>query len=123
MKQLTWNELKSGLWPAEYFFELEKECHSEHKAPGVACLFCCQLLHQANFPSVLEMCLFELPFPQSPPPHQKTLGIAEFWNRLYFERYFNFGTWYGAQALRSPGFLGPHSCSQNRLWAPDYETR
>ena len=66
MKQLTWNELKSGLWPAKYFFELEKECHSEHKAPG---------------------------------------------------------TWYGAQALRSPGFLGPHSCSQNRFWAPDYETR
>ena len=59
--------------------QLEKERHSKHKAPGITCLFCSQLLHQENFLSVPEMCLFELPFPQTP------LGIARFSNRPNFE--------------------------------------
>ena len=108
MKELTWNELKSGLWKNS-FLNLKKECHSEYKAPGITCLFCSQLLHQANFLSVLEMCLFELPFLQSPQtPH----GISEFWNRLNFERHSK-STCYGAKTFRSTDFLGPDNWSIN----------
>ena len=103
---------------AKYFFELEKECHGEHKAPGVACLFCCQLLHQASFRSVLEMCLFELPFPQSlpPPPPPKKKKKKKTSVKQNFDIDFilkDILTSVHGMARRPSGvpvFLGPHSC-------------